>query len=174
MKTVDCDFAQHGEQILAIINEAIAETTWLYDYAPRTLEQLAGQLEQRRAGGFPAIVAEGDDGELLGFATFGPYRELAGYKYTVEHSLFVAAHARRKGVGKVLLSRLIDIARAMDLHVLIGAIDQSNLPSIALHEALGFEYCGALREVGYKHGQWLDALFYQYNLETPAEPTEEQ
>ena len=58
------------------------------------------------------------------------------------------------------------------MHVLIGAIDASNTPSVALHESLGFTLCGTLREVGYKHGAWLDVLFYQLVLDTPKQPNE--
>jgi phosphinothricin acetyltransferase len=172
MKVRECDPALHVGQMLAIVNETIANTTWVYDYAPRAEEDIVEYVRTRLGEGFPVIVAEGDDDQLLGFGTFGSYRSLPGYKYTAEHSVFVAKSARRRGVGRTLMLRLIELAREKELHVLIGAIDSTNLPSIALHESLGFECCGTLREVGYKHGGWLDAVFYQLILETPSEPIE--
>ena len=173
MNIVECDLNRHGEQMLAIVNETIVNTTWIYDYAPRTTEQLSDYVTRRLTGGFPIIVVEDEREGLLGFGSFGEFRRLPGYKYTVEHSVFVAAAARRRGVGRLLLIRLIELAQGMDLHVLIGAIDSTNLPSIALHESLDFELCGTLREVGYKHGRWLDAVLYQYVLNTPIDPNED-
>jgi phosphinothricin acetyltransferase len=173
MNIVECDLQAHGEQMLDIVNEAIAGTTWVYDYSPRTSGQMAEWVADRRAGGFPVIVAEDGHQRLLGFGSFGRFRHLPGYKYTAEHSVFVDQAARRKGVGTQLLERLIELARGQDLHVLIGAIDSTNLPSIALHESLGFELCGTMREVGFKSGRWLDALFYQLVLATPLAPAED-
>ena len=172
MHLIDCVLESHAEPMLEIVNEAIANTTWVYDYQPRTQADLQAWFGERRADGFPVIGAVDEAGNLLGYGTYGHFRHLPGYKYTVEHSVFVARSARRRGVGTQLLLRLIELARAGDFHVIIGAIDSSNAPSIALHEALGFVLCATLQEVGYKHGRWLDALFYQRILETPLAPQE--
>jgi phosphinothricin acetyltransferase len=171
MHVVECVFERHAPAMLEIVNDAIAHTTWVYDYEPRTLADMRAYFDERIAGGFPLIGAVDDDG-LLGYGTFGRFRALTGYKYTVEHSVFVAGSARRRGVGRQLLLRLIELARAGDYHVMIGAIDASNAPSIALHESLDFRLCATLREVGYKHGRWLDAVFYQLILDTPRAPDE--
>ncbi len=172
MNICDCRLDAHAEQMLDIVNDTIAHTTWVYDYAPRTAAQLSDYITARQTDGFPVIVAEDEHERLLGFGSFGAFRALPGYRYTVEHSVFVAKSARRRGVGSRLLAHLIDLARRMNQHVLIGAIDSTNLPSIALHEALGFERCGTMHEVGYKHGRWLDVLLYEYVLDTPVNPTE--
>jgi L-amino acid N-acyltransferase YncA len=172
MRLVECVFEHHAQRMLDIVNEAIVNTTWVYDYVPRTSADMRAYIDERRAEGFPVVGAVGDDDRLLGYGTFGHFRHLAAYKYTIEHSVFVAAAARRRGIGRQLLLRLIELARAGDFHVMIGAIDSSNLPSIRMHESLGFELCGTMREVGYKHGRWLDAVFYQLTLDTPLEPDE--
>jgi L-amino acid N-acyltransferase YncA len=172
MRIRECDLDLHSEQMLAIVNEAITNTTWVYDYAPRTLSDFREYVRNREHAGLPVIVAEGDNDRVLGFGTFGSFRVLPAYKYTVEHSVFVAKGARRRGVGKRLLQRLIDLASEHGVHVMIGAIDSTNLPSIALHDALGFECCGTLQEVGYKHGHWLDVVLYQLVLDTPDTPVE--
>lgn len=172
LRFVDCDFQRHGLQMLAIVNEAIENTTWVYDYQPRTPQAMAQFIEERLAGGYPVIGAIDEHHGLVGYGTFGRFRNLPGYKYTVEHSVFVAKSARRRGIGARLLTALIALARKDEYHVMIGVIDASNHPSIVLHETFGFEHSGTLRQVGYKHGRWLDAVFYQLLLETPATPVE--
>jgi phosphinothricin acetyltransferase len=106
----------------------------------------------------------------MGFASFGSFRAWPAYKYSVEHSVYVDARFRRRGVGRRLLEEIIEAARVRDYHVLIGAIDASNQPSLALHERLGFIYCGTIRQVGFKFGRWLDLAFYQLILATPLQP----
>ena len=118
------------------------------------------------------VIGALEDGRLLGFGTFGPFRAWPAYRYTVEHSLYVERDSRGRGVGRQLLTELIARARARQLHTLIGGIDADNAPSIALHRSMGFERCGRLHQVGFKFGRWLDLEFYQLVLETPEHPAE--
>jgi phosphinothricin acetyltransferase len=113
---------------------------------------------------------ESDGGELMGFASFGVFRAFPAYKYSVEHSVYVDARFRGRGIGRRLLKEVIEAARMRDYHVLIGAIDASNQASLALHERLGFTHCGTLGQVGFKFGRWLDLAFYQLILTTPLQP----
>lgn len=82
------------------------------------------------------------------------------------------ARFRGQGIGKRLLQELITAAQAQDYHVLVGGIDSANSVSIRLHEALGFTYCGTIRQAGFKFGRWLDLAFYQLILSTPAQPAD--
>lgn len=173
MKIVQCDCQRHAKPILAIFNEAIAHSTALYDYKPRTLEMMAGWFEAKRTGKYPVIGVQSDAGELLGFASYGAFRAWPAYKYTVEHSVYVDARFRGRGVGKHLLKEIIASAQDHNYHVLVGCIDAANSVSIHLHEAGGFTYCGTIRQAGFKFGQWLDLVFYQLILATPARPTED-
>ena len=127
-------------------------------------------FENKKKGNFPVIGALGERGEFLGFASYGTFRAWPAYKYSVEHSVYVAAQYRGKGIGKVLLQAIIDAARGQEFHVLIGAIDSQNSASIGLHRSLGFEHAGTVRQVGFKFGRWLDVDFYQLILETPKHP----
>ncbi|MEI8044903.1 MAG: N-acetyltransferase family protein, partial [Verrucomicrobiota bacterium] len=104
------------------------------------------------------------------FASYGSFRAWPAYKYSVEHSIYVDARFRRRGVGRRLLEALIAAAREQDYHALIGAIDAENQASLALHERLGFTHCGTIRQVGFKFGRWLDLSFYQLILATPLQP----
>ncbi len=88
-----------------------------------------------------------------------PFRPREGYRLTAEHSVYVDPAAQRRGIGKALLKRLVDIAADMKLHVLVGVIDGDNAASIALHEKLGFHVAGRLPEAGTKFGRWLDLVF---------------
>jgi L-amino acid N-acyltransferase YncA len=169
MNLVRCDSA-YSDQILAILNEAILNSTALYDYRVRTPEAMAGWFEAKTKGNFPVIGALGDDGGLLGFGSYGVFRGWPAYKYSVEHSVYVAGEHRGKGIGKRLLQEVISSARSQNYHVLIGGIDSANTVSIGLHKKLGFKHAGTIRQVGFKFGRWLDLDFYQLILETPTEP----
>jgi L-amino acid N-acyltransferase YncA len=170
MQFVQCTHNAHAEQILAILNEAIANSTALYDYEPRALDSMGGWFNAKAAGRFPVIGAIDGAGRLAGFASYGTFRAWPAYKYTVEHSVYVHVDHRGKGLGRALMQRLIEAAIEQQYHVMIGAIDVSNANSIRLHEQLGFVHAGTIRHAGFKFGRWLDVAFYQRVLETPADP----
>jgi phosphinothricin acetyltransferase len=172
MRFVQCTRDAHAEQILAILNEAIANSTALYDYKPRTRANMAGWFDAKQAGRFPVIGALDDDDRLAGFASYGTFRAWPAYKYSVEHSVYVHVDHRGKGLGRLLMQRLIAAAIEQQYHVMIGAIDVSNVGSIRLHLQLGFEHAGTIRQAGFKFGRWLDVAFYQRVLETPADPVD--
>jgi len=157
--------------MLDIYNDAILQTTAAYDYTPHTLAMRQAWYAQKVAQRFPVLVAvEGD--RVVGFASLGPFRAWAAYKYTVENSVYVAADCRGRGIGKHLLAALITAARQMEMHVMIAAIDATNEASLRLHDRFGFVEVGHLRQVGYKFGRWLDLKLLELILETPRSPTE--
>ncbi len=167
---VQCTFERHADAILEIFNEAILNSTALYDYAPRTSQNMVAWFDAKRAGGFPVIGVEDGKGTLLAFGSYGTFRAWPAYKYTVEHSVYVHQDHRGQGLGRVVMQALIAAARQNDLHAMMGGIDATNAGSIALHERLGFKHVGTLPEVGFKFGRWLDLAFYQLLLDTPANP----
>jgi phosphinothricin acetyltransferase len=149
--------------ILAIHNEVVANSTAIYANDPTTLDERAAWRTGRLAQGYPVLVARDGD-EVLGFASFGDFRAWPGYAATVEHSVHVRADARRRGVGRALLSALPDRARAIGKHVILGGIDADNAGSLALHQSLGFEKVAHFRQVGRKFDRWLDLVFVQLIL----------
>ncbi len=169
MNIIRCDFS-FAEQILAIFNDAILTSTALYDYKPRTMEMMRAWFEAKSKGGFPILGAVKPSGELMGFASYGTFRAFPAYKYTVEHSVYVAKGFRGQGIGKALLQEIISAAQQHEYHVLLGAIDSQNTVSIALHRKLGFQHAGTIRQAGFKFGRWLDLEFHQLILSTPSEP----
>jgi L-amino acid N-acyltransferase len=173
MKVVACT-RHHAPEILAIYNEAIANTTALWDYKPRTLAMMDAWFDAKERGDYPVIgvVDDSDAGALMGFGTYGIFRERPAYKYSVEHSVYVAPPFRGRGVGRTLLREVIAAATAQDYHVLVGGIDAGNAVSITLHEKFGFTHAGTIKQAGFKFGRWLDLAFYQLILKTPAQPVD--
>jgi L-amino acid N-acyltransferase len=160
-------------EILDIFNDAILNSTALYDYKIRTMETMNVWYADKLNHNCPIVGAFDDDDTLLGFATYGMFRVRPAYKYTVEHSVYVRSDKRGAGWGKVLLREIIKKAEEQNYHIMVGVIDASNTVSMRLHENEGFVLTGIMKEVGYKFGRWLDAAFYQLTLKTPESPTEE-
>lgn len=169
---VACTFERHAAAILAILNDAIVTSTALYDYKPRTMENMTAWFAAKQKGHYPVIGAEDGGGVLMGFASYGPFRMFPAYKYTVEHSVYVDARFRRQGIARRLLEQLIQAAIQQQYHLMVGCIDAQNAASIALHEQLGFTHSGSVREAGFKFGRWLDLSIYQLTLPTPADPVD--
>lgn len=172
MRLVTCTHESHARETLDILNEAIANSTALYDYNPRAPESMVAWFQAKEAGRYPVIGAIASDGQLLGFATYGAFRGWPAYKYSVEHSVYVHRDHRGKGIGLALMKQLIDVARSQQYHVIVGGIDCTNRGSVALHEKLGFFHAGTIKHAGFKFGRWLDLAFYELILETPAEPVD--
>ncbi len=166
----DADPARDLPAVRAIFNDAILHTTALYEYRPWSEAVVAAWFAAKAEGGFPVVAALDAADRLRGFGSYGTFRARAAYKYTVEHSVYIDAAARGQGLGRALLAELIRRARAADVHVMVGGIDAANAASIALHEKMGFQPAGVIRQAGFKFGRWLDLDFRQLILDTPAEP----
>ncbi len=157
--------------IAVIFNHAVRHSTAVFSTVETDARARGDWAAARRADGFPVLVAEAG-GAVAGFASYGAFRSFPGYRFTVEHSLYVAPAAQRRGVGRALLSALIDRATAAGLHVMVAGIDADNTASLALHRALGFEETGRMGEVGAKFGRWLTLVFMQRRLDERAAPPE--
>jgi phosphinothricin acetyltransferase len=170
-RVIDCT-RTHGEAILAILNEAILHSTALWAYEPRPASAMDGWFTAKEQGRYPIIGLVDDEGALLGFGTYGPFRAWPAYKYTIEHSVYVHRDHRGRGLGRTLIQANLARAREQGYHNVIAGIEATNEASRALHRQLGFEPCGVIRHAGFKFGRWLDLEFYQFLLDTPAEPRE--
>lgn len=165
------DAEEHDlEKVMAIYNDAVEHTTAIWNDTKVDLaNRLAWHADRRRAG-YPVLVAVGDDGDVLGYASFGDWRAFDGYRHTVEHSVYVRADARGGGIGKALMEALIQRAKAIGKHMMVAGIEAGNTGSIRLHKKLGFEQVGLLTEVGTKFGAWLDLAFLQLRLDQRTAP----
>ncbi|MCK0195899.1 N-acetyltransferase family protein [Ancylobacter sp. 6x-1] len=150
-------------EILSIYNDAVLHSTAIWNDTPVDIANRAHWLADRRARSFPVLVAEAN-GAVLGYASFGDFRPFEGYRVSVEHSVYVAAAARGRGIGRALVEALFEPARALDKKVMIGGITAGNAASIALHERLGFVETGYMKGIGIKFGQRLDLVLMQKEL----------
>ena len=140
-----------------------------FEELPPDLAEMARRRAELSARGLPHLVAEAD-GRVLGYAYAGPYRARIAYRFTVEDSVYVAPDATGRGLGRLLLARLIADCEALGARQMVAVIgDSGNAASIGLHRALGFEHTGTLRDVGSKFGRWVDTVLMQRPL-GPAAP----
>ena len=159
------------EGILEIYNDAIMNTTAVYDYKPHTIEMRKKWFEEKLKSSIPVFVAE-QNHRVAGFASYGAFRAWAAYKYSIEHSVYVHPDCRQQGIAKKLLHQLIEAAKQKEVHTIIAGIDANNKVSIHLHKKFGFIETGHFKQVGYKFGNWLDLVFLQLIMETPRQPNE--
>ncbi len=149
--------------ILDVYNDAVANTTAIWNDRQVDLADRRTWYAARTRQGYPVLVGE-VGGIVAGYASFGDFRAFEGYRFTVEHSVYVAGPARRQGVASALLEALIERARALDKHVMIAGIAGDNEASVWLHRKHGFSETARMPEVGFKFGRWLDLVFMQLQL----------
>jgi phosphinothricin acetyltransferase len=147
------------EPTRTIYNLEVTESTVTFDLVPRTSDEQRSWLTAR-SGAHAVLVAE-NDGDVVGFASFSPFRDRPAYSTTVEDSVYVRRDQRGAGVGKLLLGELVALATSHGFHTMIARIVGGHEASIALHRSLGFEVVGTEREVGRKFGRWLDVVEMQ-------------
>ncbi len=159
-----CD-RSHVAAIREIFNEVILTSTALFEYEPRSLETVAAWLQEKQTAGLP-VLGSFEDGSLLGFASYGSFRPFAAYRLTVEHSVYVHADHRGRGVGRALLRAIVKEAQDRGLHLMVAGIESTNLASIELHKQFGFRHAGTVHEAGRKFDRWLDLDLYEKRLST--------
>lgn len=162
----------HLAGIVDIYNDAVLHTTAIWNDAVVDVDNRRQWHQARCALGYPVVVAVGASGQVAGYASFGDFRPFDGYRHTVEHSVYVHRDQRRAGIARALMLRLIDEARQLGKHVMVGAIESENAASIALHASLGFTESGRLQQVGTKFGQWLDLTWMQLRLSDARLPSD--
>jgi len=150
--------------ILEIYNEAVLNTTASYDCEPRTMEHRVAWFDEHVKNNYPVFVAQNEAGRIVGWSALNPYHARAGYRFTTENSVYVAADQRGCGVGKRLMPPLIAGARERGLHAIIAGIDAENDVSIRFHASFGFEKVGHFKQVGFKFGRWLDVVYMELLL----------
>ena len=153
-----------------IYNDAVLNTTAIWNEQPVDLGNRQAWFSARQTQGYPVLVAVDAEDNVLGYASFGDWRPFDGFRHTVEHSVYVCRDQRGKGLGPLLMSVLIERARACDKHVMVAAIESGNTASIRLHERIGFVTTGQMPQVGTKFGRWLDLTFMQLVLNPGAPP----
>lgn len=147
----------------AIYEHYVLNTVITFDETPLTPPEWAGKVAHMQADGWPVLVAE-VDGAVLGYAYVSQFRPKSAYRFTVEDSIYLAPTATGRGIGRPLLSELIERARAAGAHSVIAVIAAPGEVSIALHHRAGFVHAGVLADVGFKFGEWVDTIQMQLTL----------
>ena len=156
--------AADAEAVAAIYAHHVLEGVGTFEERPPN----AAEIERRRAGvaalGLPFLVARAR-GAVVGFAYASAFRARAGYRYTVEDSVYVAPHCLGRGLGKALLGAVIERCASVGLRQMIAVVgDSGNAASIGLHGAAGFVETGRLANAGFKFGRWVDVVLMQRPL----------
>ncbi len=144
--------------VAAVYAHYVANTAASFEEEPPDAEEMRRRWQGVRERGLPFLVAA-QEGRVLGFAYAGPFRTRSAYRYTIEDSIYVAPDAVRRGIGRALLSRLIEGCGELGYRQMIAVIgDSANVASVRLHASLGFRQEGVLRGVGWKFGRWVDVV----------------
>ncbi|WP_314428034.1 GNAT family N-acetyltransferase [uncultured Microbacterium sp.] len=159
------------DAITAIYNDAVLNTTAIWNDDPVPVEDRIAWHAERSARGYPVLVAVDGTG-VLGYATFGDFRPHSGFRHTVEHSVYVRDGERGRGIGKALMIELIDRARRLGVHVMVAAVESGNTGSIVMHKRLDFMQVGRMPQVGAKFDRWLDLTLLQLVLDQRPFPDE--
>ena len=150
--------------ITRIYAHAVEHGTASFELTPPDETEMARRMQHLLDNKFPYIVAE-TGGALAGYAYAALYRTRPAYRFTVENSVYVAPEMHRRGIGKMLLEKLIEDCTILGFRQMIAVIgDSDQAASIGLHKACGFEPAGNLKSVGYKFGRWLDTPLMQRAL----------
>jgi L-amino acid N-acyltransferase YncA len=160
--------------VAAIFTPYVLDTVITFELQPLSVEDWHEKQRDLEALGWPFLVAIVDE-ELIGYAYVTPWRSKPAYRHTVENTIYLAPEHTGQGYGRYLLEELLTRARDADARQVIAVIADTGSPaSVALHRRAGFENVGRLRDVGYKHGQWIDTVLMQSSLAMPGSGSESE
>ena len=151
--------------VAAIYHPAVVSSLASFEERAPTANEMADRMRAilERT---PWLVAE-EDGQVIGYAYAGPHHQRAGYRWSVNISVYVAAGQERRGIGRWLYDDLLSILRRQGFVNVYAGITLPNAASVALHEAIGMRRIGVYEGVGYKLGAWHDVAWYHLRLADP-------
>lgn len=152
------------EAVQAIYAHHVLHGLASFELVPPSVDEMRSRFAAIVGGGYPyLVVAQG--ATLLGYAYASAYRTRPAYRFTVEDSVYVAPTAIGRGIGRQLLTALIDACARRGHRQMLAVIgDSANAASIELHRACGFRMSGTLQSVGFKFGRWVDSVIMQRGL----------
>jgi phosphinothricin acetyltransferase len=157
--------AADAAALARIYDPYVRETTVTFEEAPVAPEEMAARLRAVLASGLPWLVAE-EDGQVVGYACAGAWKSRAAYRFAVEVTVYIEPGRTRRGWGTRLYEELFVRLREHGVHAVVGGIALPNEASVALHEKLGMVKVAHFREIGFKHGRWIDVGYWQRTLES--------
>ena len=159
--------------IAAIYRPFVEESRVSFEDSAPDAAEMERRIAGERPGFHPWLVAE-EDGRVVGYAASSPFRSRSAYRWVVETGIYLAPEGCGRGIGRALLTPLLELLERQGYVAAIGAIALPNEASVALHEKLGFTCSGTYRRVGFKLGEWLHVGLWQKELAPrcaePAEP----
>ncbi|MBS1846280.1 MAG: N-acetyltransferase [Actinobacteria bacterium] len=161
------DPARDAAACAAIYAPNVESTPISFELVPPDATEFARRIE-KYSETHQFLVAE-DDGEVVGFAYACRWRERHAYDWSVEVSVYVDGARHGRGIGRALYAELLDRLRAQGFRIAVAGVTLPNPASTALHESMGFEPIGALRDIGWKEGAWHDVGYWQLDLAPDAE-----
>ncbi|RWX75118.1 N-acetyltransferase family protein [Neorhizobium lilium] len=150
--------------ITGIYRDSVLHGCASYEIKPPDEAEMTTRFEAIASKGYPYIVAEDEEGSILGYAYASAFRTRPAYRWLVEDSIYLAPEARGQGIGKALLQELLRRCEALGFRQMVAVIGGASPASVALHAGLGFAITGTLKGTGFKHGQWLDTVIMQIGL----------
>ena len=165
----------HAAEIAAIYAHHVEHGTASFESDPPDTAEMAARMGKVLDAGSPWLVAQSIDGAVLGYAYASQFRDRPAYRLTCENSIYIAHDRRGQGLGKALLSALIEASSAAGFRQMIAVIGGGAPGSVGLHTALGFAHAGHMHSIGRKHGRWLDTVYMQLPLgQGDSEPPQEE
>ncbi|WP_341912029.1 N-acetyltransferase family protein [Ferrovibrio terrae] len=156
---------EDSEAIRAIYNDAVLNTTAVFDYVAREPQAQRDWMTMKADQKLPVLVAT-DGAAVVGYSSFGQFRPWPAFLYCVENAIYIAPDRRGQGIGQKLLAALVTVATQRGLRSMVAAITAENAASLRLHEKLGFTRTGLIRDSGWKFDRWLDLVFLQRMLQS--------
>jgi L-amino acid N-acyltransferase YncA len=148
--------------IQAIYAPIVMDTVISFETEPPSVDEMAGRIRTVTAS-HPWLVAVDPSAQdmITGYAYATRHRERAAYAWSVDVSVYVAASYRSRGIGKKLYHALFERLAALGYVNAFAGVALPNEASVALHASVGFDPVGIYRHVGFKHGAWHDAAWFQ-------------
>ena len=150
-------------EIAAIYNYYVENSVITFEEAPVTAQEMCMRIRDVQGQGLPWLVAE-VDGAIAGYSYASKWKSRSAYRHSVETTIYLKQGFEGRGIGRKLYSALLPILRSRDIHAVIGGAALPNPASVALHESLGFERVATFRDVGFKHGRWVDVAYWELVL----------
>lgn len=151
-------------QIAAIYAHHVLHGTASFELTPPDEAEMAARFARVTGSNWPWLVARDADGTVTGYAYASQFRDRPAYAFACENSIYIRHDRRGEGIGKALLTALLDAAERCGFRQMIAVIGGAEPASAALHAACGFVETGRMRASGRKHGRWLDTLYMQRAL----------
>ncbi|MEA2447854.1 MAG: hypothetical protein QOK47_1491 [Actinomycetota bacterium] len=154
--------------ILSIYGPIVQETEISFESESPTIDDLTARVQRSHVW-----LVDEDAGAITGYAYAAPFHERAGYRWSVEISVYVDANHQRSGIGRALVEALLACLVDMGFVNVFAGVALPNTGSVRLFESLGFEQIALQKEVGFKLGRWIDVGWWQKHLRERSDPPPE-